>query len=84
MNQFYNRLGASDRLKVLFQEFQSQSLKFATFDLTGTMSLQSLDIEDSGQLVFDFVELEAQTDHPDFIDFLSQLSCSLKDTYYHA
>jgi hypothetical protein len=62
MNQFYERLGASDRLKVLFREFQSQSLRFATYDLNSTLSLQSLDIEDSGQLVFDFVELEAQTD----------------------
>lgn len=48
------------------------------------MSFQTLDIEDSGQLVFDFIELETESQQSDFVDWLTSLSTSLKQTYYQA
>jgi hypothetical protein len=58
MNNFYARQQAPEFLQKQFEDFVSTNLKYATFDLVGTMSFQTLDIENSGQLIFDFTEIE--------------------------
>ena len=58
-------------MKHQFQDYQEQHLKIATYDLNGTTSLLSLDIEDAGQLIFDFVDIQDNTENHDFIDFMS-------------
>jgi len=86
MQLFYERQESSEEIVEAFQEFTGSNLQFATYELQSTISFQSLDIEDTGQLVFDFVEVEIQSPESqiDFVDWLSGLSCSLRDTYYHA
>ena len=39
-------------------EFNEGYKSMAIYDLNGTLSYQSADIEDAGQLLFDFVEIE--------------------------
>ncbi len=47
------------------------------------MSFQTLDIENSGQLIFEFVETTNEfEENLDFIDWLGSISCSLHDTYF--
>ena len=72
--------------------FSQKTLKFATYDLSGNLPFQGLDSENSGQVLFDFLELEDLSgegyDRPgygnDFVEWLTSLSCSLKQTYFNS
>jgi len=56
----YQRHRVDKYLLPKFLRFAKSELKYATFDLTGTMSFQTLDIENAGQILFDFVDIEEQ------------------------
>ena len=58
------------------------------FELTGSLTYKQLSIEDAGQVIFDFVELEdnrgKQNKPSNMIKWLGSQSSSLKQTYFHA
>ena len=41
-----------------FTEFSKEMLKTPMFELTGSLTYKTLNLEDAGQVFFDFVELE--------------------------
>lgn len=68
-----------------FQKFVKQKQKPLALSLTGSMSYKTLDLEDVGKILFDFIEVEdrKETRSDDLITWLGTLSCSLSQTYFH-
>jgi len=63
----YNRHDVEEIWLQDFEKFVDQNLLRATCDLQGTMSYKTLDIENAGQLLFNFCELEESPDISGYI-----------------
>ena len=67
-----------------FQKFANQKLKQPSFSLTSSLTYKTLDLEDSGKSLFEFIDIEDRTHvkTDDLISWLGTLSCSLNQTYF--
>ena len=59
------RYYARSRIEVsalnVFQEFAFKKLKTPSFQLAGMMSFKTLDLDDAGKVLFDFIDIEDRT-----------------------
>ena len=85
LTQYYGRSNIDISAIEAFQEFSDMKLKTPSYMLTGSLTFKTLDLEDAGKALFDFIDIEdkknVKTD--DLIPWLGTLSCSLMQTYFH-